>query len=579
MRLKRIWALAGLGVFIALVAGAYRWPIDSDHVEQDLNSALTPVAGVHWGRPERATLELLPWPMLRIVGAELLDSNGKNVVTAPRAEIALWPQRIVRGEVSPMTARLLNPTALIDLDAARQRAVEMIDRHAALIRRVEMTGGVAHVVSAEHGVDTLIENVDGWISWTKVSRPLSFALNGLWRGEAVAIQGHVEAPLELRKGGPSSTNVRISTPLAEMAFDGVWNTAAETSLDGDVSARTSSLDALERWLGLDSVSPIATQAISLRGKAIGGPGSFSVAGASLDVGGQAIDGSLSFTHAGGRLAASATLAADTLDLTSLWGAPPDPVAADGEWNKQPFPPPPNGALDLDLRLSASRVTWRGHAIEDAAASVSEKDGQLTVRLLEATAYDGALNGEFSARRAPSGGWDAKASASLANADIGAFLTDWGFSAYSGVGSIEANLAAMGASADDFAKSLSGTASITLQDGVVNGVSIEEALRRSQHRPIDVARDLAVGQTRFAQAHARAEIAQGVAQVRDGRMNSLGSIVDASGAIEIAARQWRLRFEALQSSALGEPSVDAAHLTIALFGPWAAPIVTVLPNTN
>src|ERR1700722_18164303 len=122
MRVGGKWALLALGAVVVLcvlgAAAVYRWPIDSARVVAQLNSSMSPVGGLHWGKPERASFRLLPWPALHVIGAELLDAKEGSVLSAPNAEIGLAPWELLRGEFVPVSAKLLNPTALIDLDAA-----------------------------------------------------------------------------------------------------------------------------------------------------------------------------------------------------------------------------------------------------------------------------------------------------------------------------------------------------------------------------------------------------------------------------------------------------------------------------
>jgi AsmA protein len=581
MRVDGKWALLALGALVVLCvlgAGIYRWPIDSARVVAQLNSATSPVGGLHWGKPGRASFRLLPWPTLHVIDAELLDAKEMSVLSAPNAEIGLAPWGLLRGKFAPVSAKLLNPTALIDLDAARDGAEQIIAEPTTLLTRVEVEGGVAKIVSADLCLDTLIENVDGWLEWTKVYRPLSFSLSGVWRGEPVALEGRIASPLQLREGQPTQAVLKITARPAELAFAGSWKPGGKGAFEGDLTTRIRSLGAVERWLGTASAPPIAAQEIALQGKATGSFDAVALSEARLDVGGQGFDGSLSFSRTAGRTSVSGTLAADAVDISALWDQPGPMLDASGRWSRQPLISAPSETLDLDLRVSASHASWRGHRLEAVAASVLQKDRQLTVRLLDAMSCQGRLSGEFSLQSEPDG-LHMQAQASLEDGDIGAVLSEWGVTAYAGRGGYEGSLHAVGASPAELAASLSGSATFELQGGTINGVNFEQALRRSVHRPVDFARDMSTGETNFSSARGRLEIAGGQAQIVEARMEEPGAIVEARGAIDIAARAWSARIEAMQASAVGEPSVDAARLTIGLFGPWSAPTMSALATTN
>jgi AsmA protein len=581
MRVGGKWALSGLAALVALGvswAGTVSWSVDSSRLAAKLNFGTAPLGGLHWGRPGRARFTLLPWPTLRIVDFELLDVKNRSVLSAPLAEIGLSPRGLLWGDFAPLSAKLLSPTALIDLDAARDGAGQIAAKPTSLLTRVEVRGGVAKLVSAKLGVDTLIENVDGWLRWPKVSRPLAFSLAGVWRGEPVALEGDIASPLRLREGEPSRADLKITARAADMAFTGTLSADGRAAFEGDLTTNIRSLAAVERWLGLVSAPPLAAREIGLQGKVTASSGVLALSEARLEVGGQRFDGALSLSRIAGKTSVSGTLAADGLDISALWGLPGPILDSSGQWSRQPVIVAPSRTLDLDLRVSASHATWRGHRLDSAAASVLQKDQRLTVRLLDSTACQGQLSGQISIRAAP-GGVQTEASASFVNGDMGAVLSEWGVTAYTGRGGYEATLRAVGGSAAEIARSLSGSAKLELQGGSIEGVNFEEALRRSLRRPVDFARDMAIGQTNFSSARAQLEIVDGQAQIVEARLQGPGAIVQVQGAIDIADRQLRARIEAMQASALGEPSTDAAHLTIGLFGPWTAPSIAALANTD
>ena len=38
-------------------------------------------------------------------------------------------------------------------------------------------------------LDTLLENIEGWLEWEGVARPFGFGLSGTWRGHNVSVAG------------------------------------------------------------------------------------------------------------------------------------------------------------------------------------------------------------------------------------------------------------------------------------------------------------------------------------------------------------------------------------------------------
>ena len=135
-----------------------------------------------------------------------------------------------------------------------------------------------------------------------------------------------------------------------------------------------------------------------------------------------------------------------------------------------------------------------------------------------------------------------------------------------------SVAAAGASPAAAIASLTGTASLEAADGSILGVNLEEALRRSRRRPIDVERDMRLGGTAFDKVDVSFALDDGRAQVGHGVITSHGVTAELSGLIDLVARSWDLQVNAVQTDAAGEESQDAAHLTLDIAGPWASPAV-------
>jgi AsmA protein len=553
----------------------------STRVGAELNRA-TPPIGLHWRGPARVTFALLPWPTLRVVGVDLVAADGRSVLTAPEARFPLSIFALMGGRLLPVGATLDNPTALIDLDAApalaEERAVaeDPRDGGSGAWAHMRLRGGVLHVVSASRRLDTLVEGLGGGLDWPRADAPLGVSLVGAWRDERVTIRGRIDNPIDALNHGATGVALSVASGPLGLEAEGTWGGDGAASFVGTLSAEIRSLRALKRLLGGDGAPFFLGDSFSLSGKAQAAGEAMTLSDAAVTASGQRFDGALTFARQGDRYALSGTLAADQLDLSALNGAPPELLTPAGDWRQTPFAYAPPTDLDLDLRLSAARLEWRGRAVEDAAGSLMCKAGACTATLLEANAYQGTLKGQLSVARGARG-LATQATVSLADADLGAASADFGWSGLHGRGDVEANLRATGFAASDSILSLTGQASATLTMGAVDGVSVEEALRRSQRHPVDVARSLGNGATHFSRGRLRLTIADGVATIDEGRIEGPGSTIDFGGMIDIAGRAWQAQARAVQSDAEGAPSPDAARLTIILSGPWAAPNVSVGPG--
>ena len=194
-----------------------------------------------------------------------------------------------------------------------------------------------------------------------------------------------------------------------------------------------------------------------------------------------------------------------------------------------------------------------------------------MNLIDATAYGGRLDGEAALACL---GQDLKLSArgELTDADLGAALADFGRPTATGRGAARFSVETSGVSPAAAVAALTGTAALEAADGGIIGVNLEEALRRSQRRPIDVARDMRLGGTAFDKLAVSLSLDNGRAQVERGAMESRGMNAGVEGLIDLVAQQWALRVNAVQTDAAGEELQNAAHLTLDIDGPWIAPTV-------
>jgi AsmA protein len=123
-----------------------------------------------------------------------------------------------------------------------------------------------------------------------------------------------------------------------------------------------------------------------------------------------------------------------------------------------------------------------------------------------------------------------------------------------------------------AHALEGKATIRLAPGVIDGLSFEEALRRSERRPIDVSNDMRMGRTVFSQAAATLAIAGGGAGVVNASLTGPGVNVSLGGSLDILAWRMWLRATANQTDENGVPMTKGPRLDFDIEGPWSAPSV-------
>ncbi len=581
MRRAVAWSCAIASILALTACGFARWPLSAAKVGDSLNAAFGASPRLHWSAPQAATFSALPWPSVRIDDARLDDAGGVNLLSAPTARLDLSLVELVRGRFIPTRAILVSPTVTLDIDrppfaaaAAGSAAPSSVAGALAPLTSLSLSNGFLRVVGARRGLDTLIANVQGRLDGLTVGNQLRFNLSAEWRNAPIAIAGALSDPEAAAKGVSSRFEFALDSPIAKFAFDGAVALGEKPSAERDMTASVPSIAALSALLTAQPPPVLAANDIAVSGKVKAAADALTLGDATMTSAEQTFEGAIEIADPGGRAGVSGTLAAETLALEPLLGPPQRLFDPAGGWSAKPFALTPPQTFDLDLRLSAGHLDVYGRKLADAAASIIVKDGKLSMNLIDAAAYGGRLNGEAALSCV---GQDLKLSArgELTDADLGAALADFGRPAATGRGAARFSVETSGVSPAAAVAALTGTAALEAADGGIVGVNLEEALRRSQRRPIDVARDMRLGGTAFDKLAVSLRLDDGRAEVERGAMESRGVSAGLEGLIDLVAQQWALRVNAIQTDAAGQESLNAAHLTLDIDGPWPAPSVRAI----
>ncbi|HSU99267.1 MAG TPA: AsmA-like C-terminal region-containing protein [Roseiarcus sp.] len=574
-----------LALIVALAAcGFTRWPLSAAKVGDSLNAAFGASPRLHWDAPRSASFSALPRPSVRIADARLDDAYGVNLLLAPAARLNLSLIDLLRGRFIPTGVILDSPTVTINVDrppfagAGGSAGPASAARTAlAPLASLRLSNGFLRLISAKRGFDTIVDIVRGRFDGLTIGDQLRFSLTAMWRKTPITVAGTLNDPESAATGAPSPVVFGLDSPLVKLAFGGSLALGENFSADGDLTMSIPSIAEFAAFLDRRPLPVPAANDIAVRAKVKGTPDSLTLGDATLTSAGQTLEGALAISRANGRPTVSGTLAAETLALKPLLGLPERLFDPERGWSTTPFAVAPPLAFDLDLRLSAANLDVYGLPLVDAAASVIVADDKFTLSLIEAGAYGGRLQGEVDAGYA---GQDLKASArgELADADLGAAIAHFGRPLMTGSGRAQFAVEASGRSPAAVVASLAGTASLAAADGSIPGVNLEEALRRSRRRPIDVERDMRSGGTAFDKLNASLAVEEGRAQIVRAVMTSHGMTAELSGFVDLVARNWALRLQAVQTDAAGQESQDAAHLAVDIAGPWTQPTLHAIdPN--
>src|SRR5262249_6044033 len=127
----------------------------------------------------------------------------------------------------------------------------------------------------------------------------------------------------------------------------------------------------------------------------------SLSGVNVELDGNAAEGVLTYA-ANGQRTWQGTLAADGLDLTPYVSTVRVMAANAREWDHGPLALDGLTGLEIDMRLSAAKVTLGRAHLGRTAVAASLRGGKLLVTVGEAQAYNGVIRGSLALTKAEGG---------------------------------------------------------------------------------------------------------------------------------------------------------------------------------
>ncbi len=300
---------------------------------------------------------------------------------------------------------------------------------------------------------------------------------------------------------------------------------------------------------------------------------FSFANLRLSLDRNEFEGTLALRNDGPRPALAGTLAASQLILDPIVAEITPAVTPEGQWTQAPYELRDLSKIDVDLRVSAARTRLRRVQFDDAALSLLMKAGRLELALAEAKAYKGLLKARLSALGAGGNSLDLRGNAQLVNIDAGALAWDlFDRARISGTLNASVSMEASGDSVLQTIRGLDGKAQISIAQGDIGGLDLNEALRRMATRPLSSLTEIRGGHTVFDKAVGTFRMAKGVAEIVDGSVSAPDFSVGMSGSIQIADRMLALKGLATQVASGAPAASEPIQLPFEVIGTWDDPAI-------
>jgi AsmA protein len=340
-------------------------------------------------------------------------------------------------------------------------------------------------------------------------------------------------------------------------------------MEGTLTIDSASLRNALRWTGQAPPGSGGFGRFALKARASVVGASVALTNVNVELDGNVAEGVMTYAN-NGRQSLQATLAAGALDFTPYVSTIRLLASGAHDWNRNLFDLNSLSSTDLDMRLSAARVTVGSTRLGRTALGANLRGGTLALSIAEAQAYGGIAKGSLGIARSDAAA-DVKAEFQLTDVDLQACASElFGINKLSGRGNLTVSLTASGSSPFGLAQSLNGTAMLTGHDGAINGFNVEQLLRRLERRPLSGAGNFRSGSTPYDNLNISLKFSDGIATADNVRIDGPATRLTLSGTASVPSREYDLKGVASLVSATNTAS--EFDLPFVVQGPWEDPLI-------
>src|SRR3954464_10333707 len=436
---------------------------------------------------------------------------------------------------------------------------------------IRIQDGVLKYEDAANHVTEQLGDIDLSLAWPSISR--SFAATGQfdWRGERV--DGSISAGgfVAVLSGDRSGIKARLFSAPLKLAFDGSVANRTSLMMEGTVTVDSLSLRNALRWMGqpVPGSGGFGRFALKARANVVGA--SVALTNVNVELDGNVAEGVMTIAN-NGRQTLQAPLPAGALDFTPYISTFRLLASGARDWNRQLFDLNGLSTTDLDMRLSAAKLTVGPTKLGPTAIGANLRNGTLALSVGEAQVYGGIAKGSFGIARSDTVA-DIKAQFQFTDVDLQACASElFGINKLSGRGNINVSLLASGSSPFGLVQSLDGSAIVTGHDGAISGFNAEQLLKRLERRPLSGGGNFRNGSTPYDNLTIAVKFSDGVATAEDIRVEGPAAKITMTGTASVPTREYDMKGVASLNSASG------FELPFVVQGPWDDPLVFPDPES-
>lgn len=583
--LKRLaYAFAAVAVTGVAVLVAMPYLVPAEAVRAAVKAELKATTGLEPQLRGETSLSLFPSGTATLTDVALGDNRSDPApITVERMAVRLRFLPLLMGRVEIADVLLERPTIAVTLAADSSNWSGLIDAlvraltsHQGSFSEIRIAEGRITITDTARRIDETLSDVNVSLAWPSIAKTFAATGRFTWRGEQVDASLGLSDFLAGLMGERSGLKVRLAGAPIKLAFDGHVSHRPTLKIDGTLAADGTSLREAVRWAAQKPLPDGGFGRFTLKAQTSMTTGAVALSKVNMELDGNAAEGVLNF-GADNRQTLQGTLATDALNLTPYVSAVRLLTANDRGWDASPIALDGLTGFDLDLRLSAGRVAIATAKLGRTAVVANMRGGRLTVTVGESQAFGGTIKGSFGLAKATAGA-DMKADLQFVNVDLEACLGElFGLRRLEGKGQLALALEGSGDSILAVARSVSGSAALTSRQGALNGLNVDQLLRRLERRPLSGSAEFRSGRTPFDELSVAIKIVKGNVTAEDIRIEAPTLRVGLGGSASIPTRDLDLRGTAALLTSSPAGPAPAFELPFVVQGRWDDPIMLPDPQ--
>ena len=411
--------------------------------------------------------------------------------------------------------------------------------------------------------------------------------------ERVELKGAIKGPADALN--LSDLDVKHSGALLNATYTGAVGLAGDGRINGEVAASSNELRALLKAADIQMAPGETLKTFNVSSAIAGSFKKLSLTNLTLMLDDITGKGTAGIDLTGDRPKITGNLEMGPLDLSSFLGESVQaakPKQASTDWSKEPLDLAGLKALDADVKITTSTLTFGNVKLTDAALATKLNQGVLAADLSRFKAFGGDWNGQLGVNAqgaTPAVDFTMNGSGVGMSSLLGTLA---GFDKLSGTGGFQVTGEATGNSINDIMNALDGKVTTNLVDGELKGLNVSQLVRSAQSlqqalttgslQNLDFSSALSPSaSTDFSSFDTVLTINDGVANVDLMKLINPVLGIDGSGQINLGGQALDLRLAtSIDKSGQGSGSVvqlNGIPVPVRISGSWSK--LKVSPDTS